>query len=676
MGAARAQTAPQSQRSQQSTSPASSSPPGSAPTAGKTTNQSGIKLAKWGISLIQPMWMTVFLLLGILLAVGHHLYYASLEGSTTGSASRQQWPIRFGTAFAYLITTCLNAAVGLAFTQQLWRSVRQKSFSVNSIDKIFGITTDPTGFWSLEVLGKAKIVSLIALTAWILPFAGIVPPATLTVDILPRPHVSNMAFGVPNWNTVNLITSAIGSVATIPSDVMLQLAWQTAERSEILPVEAPAVNSSYGLSFFGPTMRCAPPNDAQKAAIDYYVTRIRNESGLYVAADIDNTSDDYPPSPTIDLVYSAFSPRFSEMLNDPSVDATYNGWRPELGSFNPSNPLRSGVLQDALLQELWIQLSDQSIVCQLANASFDVHIEFINGAQMVTSKIATLPEYNQTYLAESDSNCSDWDTEAYCTEIYLSTPQMNYIGWYGALASLLNGNITLNTHSGDGNDYNVTTNMLLQTGLASCPELANDYWSNYCETIGASEDFCGDGNSGNTTRYFPEAESYFCRNGSLARAIEDLANNITISLLSIQQLAVGSTVAEIDDNSLTNRGVTIPVTITKFVNVYTYDWRNLVISYAVAAAFALGAVLLGAFAFRQNGVSHVSSFSAIVATTRNVELDALTEGQCLGALPISKDFGRTRLRLGIIGKSTEKVDHVAFGLEGNVQHLQRGLACS
>ena len=136
---------------------------------------------------------------------------------------------------------------------------------------------------------------------------------------------------------------------------------------------------------------------------------------LYVAADIDNTSDDYPPSPTIDLVYSAFSPRFSEMLNDPSVDATYNGWRPELGSFNPSNPLRSGVLQDALLQELWIQLSDQSIVCQLANASFDVHVEFINGAQMVTSKIATLPKYNQTYLAESDSNCSDWDTEAYCT---------------------------------------------------------------------------------------------------------------------------------------------------------------------------------------------------------------------------------------------------------------------
>ena len=119
-----------------------------------------------------------------------------------------------------------------------------------------------------------------------------------------------------------------------------------------------------------------------------------------------------------------------------------------------------------------------------------------------------------------------------------------------------------------------------------------------------------------------------------------------------------------------------PVTITKFVNVYTYDWRNLVISYAVAVVFALGAVLLGGVAFKQNGVSHVSSFSAIVATTRNVELDALTEGQCLGGLPISKDFGRTKLRLGIIGQSKEQVNHVAFGLESNVHDLRTGVACS
>ena len=355
--------------------------------------------------------MALFLLFGILLAVRHYLYYASLNGSAAGSASRQQWPIRFGTAFAYLVTSCLNAAVGLAFTQQLWRSVRQKPFSIDSLDKMFGITTDPTSFWSWQVLSRAKIVYFLALIAWMLPFAGIVPPATLTVDTVPKPRVSNMAFGVPDWNTVNLITPAIINVATVPSNVMLKIALQTAERSQNLPIEAPAVNSSFGLSFFGPTMRCAPPNDAQKMAFDYYVERIRNESGIFVAADIDDVNaivQDNPSASTLNLIYSAFSPRFSEMVNDPYVDATYNGWVPELGSFNAHDPLRPGVLQDALLQELWIQLADKSIVCQMANASFDVHVQNLNGAQTVTlNSVKALPRYNQTYLEKSDSDCSD-----------------------------------------------------------------------------------------------------------------------------------------------------------------------------------------------------------------------------------------------------------------------------
>lgn len=623
--------------------------------------------------------MALFVIFGILLALGHHLYYASLNGTTAGSASRQQWPIRFGTAFAYLVTSCLNAAVGLAFTQQLWRSVRQKSFSIASLDKMFGITTDPTSFRSWQVLSRAKVVTFLALVAWVLPFAGIIPPATLTVDTVPYPQVKKMAFGIPNWSSRSLITPAIDNTATVPSDVMLRLALQTGLRSQILPIEAPATNSSFGLVFFGPTMRCKAPNDAQKTAFDYYVARIRNESGIFVATDIDDVNaiqQKDPTAPAVSLIYSAFSPRFSEMVNDPSVDATYNGWVPELGSFSPSNPLRPGVLQDALLQELWIQLSDQSIVCQLANASFDVHIQNLNGAQTVTfNSVQALPEYNQTYLENSDSDCSDWDNEAYCTSIKLNDPQMSYIGWYGALANLLNGNVTLNTGTGDASDYNHTTNMLQQTGLTSCPELSNNWWTIYCQEVGASLDFC---NSllDDTTNFFPEEEPYLCRNGTLARAIEDLANNITVSLLSNRQLPWGSSVEDINSTSFANHGIMIPVTITSLVNLYTYDWRNLVISYAIAAAFALGAATLGGLAFRQNGVGHVSSFSAIVATTRNHDLDALMEGQCLGAVPLSEDVSKTKLRCGLVGPTTEKVRHVAFGLEHDVQTLQNGDDCS
>lgn len=619
--------------------------------------------------------MALFLLFGILLAVGHHLYYASLNGSTAGSASKQQWPIRFGTAFAYLTTSCLNAAVGLAFTQQLWHSMRNKSFSIDGIDKMFAITTDPTSFWSWEVISRAKVVSLLALLAWVLPLAAIVPPATLTVNTMPQSRISNMAFGIPKWDAVDLITRGIGSIATVPSDAMLKIAWRTSERSQILPIEAPTINSSYDISFFGPTMRCATPDGAQRAAFEYYVARIHNESGLYVAANTEDIPNTYPPPPMLELVYSAFSPRFSEMVNDPSVDATYNNWRPELGSFSPSNPLRPSVLQDALLQELWIQLADESIVCQMANASYNVHIDNLNGFQnVIVNNVEALQAYNQTYLEGSDADCSDWQDEAYCTVIKLSLPQMNYIGWYGALSNLLNGNITLNADSSSGNTDNVTTKLLQQTNLASCPELANGWWSQYCQSLDNDKDFCNDSED-STTLLFPPSESYYCRNGSLARAIEDLAQNITISLLSNQQLPWGSTVQEIDQTSFANRGVLVPTTITTLVNVYTYDWRNLVISYAIAAALALGTVILGSFTFRRNGVSHASSFSAIVATTRNPDLDTLTKGQCLGAVPLSEDMGRTRLRFGMVGPATEKVRHVAFGLENSVQNLHRGADC-
>jgi hypothetical protein len=61
---------------------------------------------------------------------------------------------------------------------------------------------------------------------------------------------------------------------------------------------------------------------------------------------------------------------------------------------------------------------------------------------------------------------------------------------------------------------------------------------------------------------------------------------------------------------------------------------------------------------------------------RCVDFDALTEGQCLGAVPLSKDIGKTKLRFGMTGPASEKVRHAAFGLENSVQPLQKGIVCS
>lgn len=269
-----------------------------------------------------------------------------------------------------------------------------------------------------------------------------------------------MAFGVPDWRMLGLITRGIDNTATVPSDTMLKLAWQTGERTQILQLEPPAVNSSYDISFFGPTVRCASPTVAQHEAIEFYAGKIHNESGLYIATD----TQDIGASGSLDVlevVYSAFSPRLSELIDDPSVDATYNNWKPELGGFSPTNSVRPRVLQHALLQELWIELADQNIVCQLTNASYDIHVEYVNGAQTVSANsIETLQQYNETYLANSDADCASWSNEAYCSNLELSPAQLNYIGWFGALAYLINGNITLDVYLSALGAYNVTTKIL------------------------------------------------------------------------------------------------------------------------------------------------------------------------------------------------------------------------
>jgi len=127
------------------------------------------------------------LLCGLLLSLGHHFYYFSLTGTTAGNENKQAWPVRFGTAFAFLVTGLLQAATASAFGQYLWTIVKRKSLTIGlssclyalcprlfyetdirlaTLDKLFDLTRDPTGIFSLELLKGAKIALLFGLIFW------------------------------------------------------------------------------------------------------------------------------------------------------------------------------------------------------------------------------------------------------------------------------------------------------------------------------------------------------------------------------------------------------------------------------------------------------------------------------------------------------------------------------
>jgi len=119
----------------------------------------------------------------------------------------------------------------------------------------------------------------------------------------------------------------------------------------------------------------------------------------------------------------------------------------------------------------------------------------------------------------------------------------------------------------------------------------------------------------------------------------------------------------------------VNVTILSTPNVYTYDSRKLLISYGCAIIATLGVVILGVVIFSMNGISHDTSFSAVMTTTRNPDLDALSIGQSISA--IGKELEETELKFGANRIGWEKggmegIQKAAFGLEGKVGMLRKG----
>jgi hypothetical protein len=67
---------------------------------------------------------------GLLLSLGHHFYYQALSGHTAGDAAKQAWPLRFGTAFSFLVCSTCQATTAAAFQQYVWIVVRKRSLTI------------------------------------------------------------------------------------------------------------------------------------------------------------------------------------------------------------------------------------------------------------------------------------------------------------------------------------------------------------------------------------------------------------------------------------------------------------------------------------------------------------------------------------------------------------------
>lgn len=124
------------------------------------------KYVRWGVTYKTPLLIVLWTLAGYGWAVGHHLYYRSLDGTRAGSSSQQHWAVNFGTALAFLVVASLRAACDIVYQQYIWTVFKRKTLSLDALDKLFSVTADPTALVSWEFIRHAKIAFLVAIMCW------------------------------------------------------------------------------------------------------------------------------------------------------------------------------------------------------------------------------------------------------------------------------------------------------------------------------------------------------------------------------------------------------------------------------------------------------------------------------------------------------------------------------
>ena len=119
-----------------------------------------------GAHWLLPGLMVGGLLLGLLLALAHHLFYQSLNGHIVGSDEQQQWNVRIGTGLSFVVKTCFTAAAGIAYTQLLWHQLKSHPVTIDGADALFGVISNAWDFRHLEVYKHGLLLPVIALIAW------------------------------------------------------------------------------------------------------------------------------------------------------------------------------------------------------------------------------------------------------------------------------------------------------------------------------------------------------------------------------------------------------------------------------------------------------------------------------------------------------------------------------
>ncbi|GKT52368.1 uncharacterized protein ColSpa_12549 [Colletotrichum spaethianum] len=127
-----------------------------------------------------PSWnMYFFLFAGIAFALGHHFFYARLDGTVADGQIRM---LRYGAALSFLSKASLASAVILAFRQRVWMTVRRKMLTLGAVDSLFAAAEDMTAVFNIEIFRQARVAMILAIYVWCTPLVVVLTSDTLTAQ--------------------------------------------------------------------------------------------------------------------------------------------------------------------------------------------------------------------------------------------------------------------------------------------------------------------------------------------------------------------------------------------------------------------------------------------------------------------------------------------------------------
>lgn len=616
--------------------------------------------------------MYLFLILGTAFAVGHHLFYWSLNGE---EAKHQSLMLRYGTILAFCTKASLGAAVILARRQRVWMVVRERVVRLGTVDSIFTAAEDITALLDWRAIKKAKVATCLALYIWVTPFIVVLTSETLSVvggvkeerALCPEARTLNFSIEGPHdwrdplmindnyetslssWDVTDLSLDAefeVGKAnvfdyynapspqSSVYVERVVNLQHAAVRKNAAREICTDSWNCSYVVDFIAPGYKCTElangvGSDLKKldGSLSPFDTGSILPEGNYSYLALADLGE-YVPQPMdfglggVPLKGPHYPKHLGALRTEPVIWIGY-ATVDDYSKLQPINRTTEG----------WNDAYTPVIVgCEHYETNYTIEFNYTNGIQSYTIKHH---EYlrkviNTTYVPDKVAHDGTWDnTTAIPEDNYIlpSNPKISFervqryrkVAAYHSLGKnfrdYLNGTISMPNY--------IAKTDLLKTKLITLPN------------------------------YLPKND--------LHKRIPQMYEEIVMSLLSTPTFLVVSWAS--NDSAPSGSGLggsktDFPCLRSKPSTFFVYNRTQLCFVYAMSIAIALIGVLLGAQAAYQEGRMRDVKPSSILQAAR---AQSLTEVR-----PDSdQDFRDVKVGFGLVREHTGE-NARGFGLAGHV----------